>query len=109
LNVLWAGVPLITLPWETFAGRMSTSAVVALDLTSEMIALTLQEYETLAVDYATNPTKLQQVRKKLWENRLTKPLYDCQAWVTAYERNLWTAYRRAMEGKQKDHIKLNNR
>ena len=63
-DALWAGVPVITLAGESFASKVSASLLNAIGL-SELITNTEKEYEDLAVELATNPARLKEIRKKL--------------------------------------------
>ena len=87
-DALWAGVPVITLQGNHFPSRMSSSMLTALGL-PELITSTLKEYESLAVDLARNPGKLQMIRQKLMKNHLVEPLFN----TTRFTRNLEKAYK----------------
>ena len=54
----------------------------------DLIAGTLDEYEALACELATNPGRLQEIKQKLARNRDTCPLFDTPRLV----RNLDAAY-----------------
>jgi len=88
-DALWAGLPVITCPGATFAGRVAASAVAAAGL-PELIAPSLEAYERLAVDLARTPARLRELRERLEKNRATAPLFD----IAGYTRNLETAYAR---------------
>ena len=64
LNALQAGVPIITLLGKSFCARMAASALVRYDL-SELITYDELEYESLALELATNREKLKDLRKKI--------------------------------------------
>jgi predicted O-linked N-acetylglucosamine transferase (SPINDLY family) len=87
-DALWAGLPLITIPGTSFAGRVSASLLKALDL-PELIATTLVEYETLALKLARDTPALVAIRNKLSEHRKTHLPFD----TARFTRNLESAYR----------------
>jgi predicted O-linked N-acetylglucosamine transferase (SPINDLY family) len=89
---LWAGLPVLTCRGETFAGRIGASVLTAIGL-PELVAGSHAEYETLAFELATEPDKLDTVRRKLREHRLTCPLFDS----SRFARNLEDAYTRMWE------------
>lgn len=91
-DALWSGVPVLTLLGKHFASRVSASLLKAAGL-SELITHSLEEYENLAVRLARNPGELGRIRKKLWENRLTMPLFDTRR----YAENLERAYEKMWE------------
>jgi predicted O-linked N-acetylglucosamine transferase (SPINDLY family) len=74
-DALWAGLPVLTCAGEAFAGRVAASLFSAIHL-PELITSTQEEYEALAIQLATNPERLRQIRQKLKDNRLTAPLFD---------------------------------
>ena len=86
-DALWAGLPVLTRIGETFAGRVAASILNAVGL-PELIVETPQAYESLAVELATHPEKLIEIRKRLTENLSTKSLFDTQR----YTRNIEAAY-----------------
>jgi protein O-GlcNAc transferase len=102
-DALWTGLPLLTQIGETFAGRVAASLLNAMGL-PELITLTQQEYEELAIELAASPAKLSDTKNKLLRNRLTKPLFDTQT----FARHIETAYiamvDRNKAGQSPDHI-----
>ncbi len=96
-DALWAGLPVLTQIGETFAGRVAASLLHAAGLT-DLITSTQQEYEELAIEFATNPAKLVTIRQKLLENRLTKPLFNTQLFTRHIERAYEVMYARYQAG-----------
>jgi predicted O-linked N-acetylglucosamine transferase (SPINDLY family) len=86
-DALWAGLPVLTLAGETFAGRVAASLLHAIGL-PELIAHSQQDYEALAIDLGTYPDRMRQIREKLARNRLSTPLFD----TPRFARNLEAAY-----------------
>lgn len=104
-DALWAGLPVLTCLGATFVGRVAASVLNAIGL-PELIVETLDDYERLAVELATRPDRLAEIRGKLAANRLTTPLFD----TTRFTRNIEAAYT-AMHGRHKvglapDHIAI---
>ena len=87
-DALWVGVPVVTLLGRHFASRVAGSLLRAVGL-PELVANSLGEYETMALDLALNIGKLKFIRDKLAKNRTTYPLFDTQKFV----KNLEKAYR----------------
>ena len=87
-DVLWAGLPLLTLRGQSFAGRMAASLLNAIGL-PELVTATQQDYEALAIALAREPERLTAIRRRLAENRLSWPLFD----LTRFARHLESAYR----------------
>ncbi len=92
-DALWAGLPVLTLLGQTFAGRVAASLLNAIGL-PELITRTAEEFEALAIELATNPVKLAGIKQKLADNRLTTPLFDCQGFTRDLECLFAEMYRR---------------
>jgi len=86
VDALWAEVPVITCPGDTFTSRVSASLLTTAGLT-ELIASDLTQYEQMALQFAHHPDQLRHVRQKLQSARETSPLFD----TTRLVRNLETA------------------
>jgi predicted O-linked N-acetylglucosamine transferase (SPINDLY family) len=74
-DALWAGLPVLTLMGNSFAGRVASSLLNSIGL-PEMITLNQQEYESKAIELASTPQILHKVKEKLAEHRLSTPLFD---------------------------------
>jgi predicted O-linked N-acetylglucosamine transferase (SPINDLY family) len=92
VDSLKSGVPIITLTGKTFASRVAASLLSAIQL-SELITHTVKEYESLAIELATNPNKLSDVKKRLICNRFSAPLFD----TLLFTQDLESVYVKMME------------
>jgi predicted O-linked N-acetylglucosamine transferase (SPINDLY family) len=101
LDALWAGVPLLTYPGESFASRVGASLLRTAGL-PELIAGTPAQYEEKALELAADAARLGQLRQKL-AMRGT-PLFD----TAQYTGNLEAVYRAIHErhrlGLPPDHV-----
>jgi protein O-GlcNAc transferase len=86
-DALWAGVPLLTCLGTTFPGRVAASLLHAIGL-SELVTNNLEDYETLALKLAGDPSMHRRLRGALALNRLTTPLFDTER----FTRHIETAY-----------------
>lgn len=86
-DALWAGLPLVTMLGETFAGRVAASLLNAINL-SDLVTETPQAYEDLAFELATNPERLAAIKAKLVAEKATSPLFDTQS----FARNIEALY-----------------
>jgi predicted O-linked N-acetylglucosamine transferase (SPINDLY family) len=92
-DALWAGLPVLTCTGEAFSSRMAASLLDAIEL-PELVTATYEEYEALAIDLATDPNRLRQIKRRLEINCLTTPLFNTDlstrhiedAYVKIYER-----------------------
>ena len=91
-DALWAGLPVLTTPGNTFAGRVAASLLKAIGL-PEMIAPSLEAYEAMALQLARDANALAGIRAKLQRNRDTHALFD----TARFTRNLEAAYARLYE------------
>ena len=91
-DALWAGLPVLTCMGVSFAGRVAASLLKAIQL-PELITTTQEDYESLAVELATHPDRLRQIRHMLETNRLTTPLFDTRL----FTRHIEDAYTQMVE------------
>lgn len=105
-DVLWAGVPMITLPLEKMATRVAGSLCLATGLGHEMIVNSLEEYEEKSVSLALNKPKLQALTKELRASRLTCPLFDTMRWVKNLERSYFKMWNLHCSGQKPQHFKV---
>ena len=104
-DALWTGLPVLTQPGETFAGRVAASLLTAIGL-SELIAETEEKFERRAIELATNPAQLASVTATLAQNRLARPLFNTPLYVGHLERAYATMVSRHQDGLGPDHIDL---
>lgn len=105
-DVLWAGLPMITLPLQKMATRVAGSLCLATGVGEEMIVNSLKEYEERAVFLAMNPSKLQALTNRLKAVRMTCPLFDTSRWVRNLDRaylRMWHLY---CSGSHPQHFKV---
>jgi predicted O-linked N-acetylglucosamine transferase (SPINDLY family) len=84
---LWAGLPVLTRIGDTFPGRVGASLLSAIGL-PELITTTPGAYEARAVELATCPDQLSDLKAKLEASRLTTPLFD----TMRFTRHIEAAY-----------------
>ncbi|HEX5209589.1 MAG TPA: tetratricopeptide repeat protein [Steroidobacteraceae bacterium] len=104
-DALWAGLPVLTCTGESFASRVGASLLQAVGL-PELIASTPEQYEGLAVELASNPKLMADIRAKLAGDLRTTRLFN----TAAFARHLETAYERMYErhhaGLAPEHIHI---
>ncbi|PRQ41628.1 putative protein O-GlcNAc transferase [Rosa chinensis] len=105
-DVLWAGLPMVTLPLEKMATRVAGSLCLATGLGEEMIVSSMKEYEEKAVSLALNPSKLQALTNKLKAVRMTCPLFDTTRWVRNLERAYFKMWNLHCSGQRPQHFKV---
>lgn len=84
MDVLWAGVPMVTLLGDRFASRVGASLLAAAGL-PECIARCPAEYLQICVDLCFQPGRLQALRQRLAANRSTAPLFDMKQFTRDLE------------------------
>jgi predicted O-linked N-acetylglucosamine transferase (SPINDLY family) len=104
-DALWAGVPVLTRAGEAFAGRVAASLLTVLGL-SELVTLSEQEFEERAIELATNPGKLADIRQKLRDNRLSSGLFNGAAFARHIEAAYTAIHRRHQTGQPPAHLTL---
>ena len=102
-DALWAGVPILTQIGEAFAGRVAASLLNAIGL-PELVAHAQAEYETMAIELATNRERLAVLKTRLAENILSKPLFDTASFTRHLECAYEAIYERHQKGLPPDHV-----
>ncbi|XP_061366367.1 probable UDP-N-acetylglucosamine--peptide N-acetylglucosaminyltransferase SEC [Gastrolobium bilobum] len=105
-DILWAGLPMVTLPLEKMATRVAGSLCLATGLGEEMIVSSMKEYEDKAVSLALNRAKLQALTNKLKAVRMTCPLFDTARWVRNLERGYFKMWNLHCSGQRPQHFKV---
>jgi protein O-GlcNAc transferase len=103
VDALWAGLPVLTKLGYSFAARVAGSLLSAVGM-EDLITNTEQEYEDLALELASDPDKLNQLRQKLDTNRLTTPLFDTEQFTKYLENGYQQAYQIYSKGDNTDNI-----
>ena len=94
---LWAGLPVLTLMGQSFASRVASSLLQAIEL-PELICHTHAEYEAKAIELALNPQKLAYLKKKLANNQKTTPLFNGFQITRNIELAYTSVYQRYQKG-----------
>ncbi|HEY3300351.1 MAG TPA: tetratricopeptide repeat protein [Methylophilaceae bacterium] len=93
-DALWMGLPVLTCQGETFAGRVATSLLNAVNL-PELVTLNIEDYEARALQIATNPQALNTIKDKLVRTKHTAPLFDTNLFahnLEAIYQEMWRIY-----------------
>ena len=102
-DALWTGLPVLTLVGKSFAARVAASLLHAVGL-PDMVAKTQEEYEDLAIELATHPEKLQEIKSRLKHNLLTAPLFDTPLFTQNLESAYMEIYKRHQQGTVLENI-----
>jgi predicted O-linked N-acetylglucosamine transferase (SPINDLY family) len=96
-DALWAGLPVLTCPGESFASRMAGSLLSTLGL-RELIAGSLEDYEALALRLARDPERLAGLKHALASACETSALFDTDRFRRNLEKAYTTMWRRCQDG-----------
>lgn len=102
-DALWAGLPVLTCMGKSFASRVAGSLLTAIEL-PELITHTQVDYEAKAIELATNPAMLQELKSKLEKNRLTTPLFNSKLFAKHIEASYEAMYERSQAGLPPENI-----
>lgn len=91
-DALWCGVPLLTLTGETFAGRVGTSLVNAVNL-HELAVSSMDAYRDAIEELATDRARLAHYKAHLERDRYDLPLFETQRFTREFEAMLESATR----------------
>lgn len=95
-DALWAGVPVVTQPGDTFSGRVGASLLLACGL-PELVAEDAASYEAIALRLARDQWAHAALKAKLERNRSSCALFD----MPRFTRHLEAAYATMYEHHQR--------
>ena len=97
-DALWAGVPVVALRGRSFAARVSSSVLSAAGF-PELIAASLESYESLIMALCSEPTRLQALRARVSSGVRNSPLFDTAGFTRALEQGylqMWSRYQQGL-------------
>jgi len=106
-DALWANLPVLTCAGSTFAGRVASSLIKAVGM-PDFVVQDLAAYETLAVEYGTNPLKQKEANRRLEANRKIMPLFDTQLFTRHIEFAYTEMHERSLRGLQPADINVSS-
>jgi len=106
-DALWAGLPVLTCMGESFASRVASSLLNAIEL-PELITNTQADYEAKAIELGNNPAKLKAIKDRLERNRLTTALFDTPRFTKHIEAAFMKMYERYHADLPPDHIYIDD-
>lgn len=96
-DALWAGLPVLTTPGQSFASRVASSLVSSAGL-PELSVPDLPAYETMAIDLARQPERLSALKSHLAASRSHCRLFDLNHYRCSLESAYFTMHERARKG-----------
>lgn len=104
-DALWAGLPVLTMPGRQFVARVAASLVRAAGL-PELAAASEAQYEAIALDLATDPERMKQVREHLAQGRTSAPLFRTADYTRRLESAYATMHERRLSDLPPDHFDI---
>jgi protein O-GlcNAc transferase len=102
-DALWAGIPLVTCPGETFVSTVAASVLKAAEL-PELVASSLEEYESIALALAREPQRLAALKVRLGRNREHCALFDSGRYTRDLEALYERMFERCQQGLGAEHL-----
>ena len=96
-EALWCGVPVVTIEGETFAQRVASSLLRAVEL-SELVCGDVDAYSALAISLARDPVRRRAQRSHLEAQRTASPLFDGASFARDIEALYGRMWDRAAAG-----------
>ncbi len=96
-EALWMGVPVVTLLGDSYLRRMTASYLIPLGL-DDLVARSPEDYVEIAVRFAGDAVRRQELRRTLRQRLLASPLMDGPAYARSVEamlRDLWRRWTEA--------------
>jgi predicted O-linked N-acetylglucosamine transferase (SPINDLY family) len=102
-EALWSGLPLLTLQGKSFASRVASSLLKAMDL-PELICQSQDEYKSKAIFLAKNPAEISELKRKISQNKYSSPLFNTKLMTQNLEAAYTKMYQAYLEGRNLDHM-----
>ena len=102
-DALWAGLPVLTLKGQSFAARVASSLLCAIDL-GELVTVSTQSYVEKAVYLAHQPGELARLKSKLNAHKLNSTLFDTRRFANDLEMAYKIMMSRYLSKAKLDHI-----
>ena len=96
-EALWAGLPVLTCAGEAFASRVAASVLASAGL-PELITTSLEAYEALAIEIASDGGNMASLKQKLGACRRESPLFDTVRFARNIEKAYMEIYERLQAG-----------
>lgn len=105
LDVLWAGVPLLSAPGIAPGGRLGATLSRAIGM-PELVCVDLESYVARAIALAQDSAARRALRGKLLEQRTVAPLFDTDLFTRNLERGIAAAWDNHLAGQPPRMIDL---
>ena len=102
-DALWMGLPVLTYPGRSFASRVASSLLNALDI-PELIKNSKEEYEQTAIELGKNKNELLKIKNKIEVNKFSKPLFNPKLFTKDLETAFEKIHLRHLDGLEPDHL-----
>ncbi len=102
-DMIWAGLPVLTLRGKSFASRVSESLLNAIGL-GELAAADETAFCDMAAAMARAPRKIAELKERLDENRFSAPLFNGRRITAHLERAYLMMAERARAGLPPEHF-----
>jgi predicted O-linked N-acetylglucosamine transferase (SPINDLY family) len=96
-------VPVLTMAGESFASRVASSILSAVEL-PELITYSTLEYEKKAIELEKDYSKLEKIKEKLQNNKNNMRLFDTPNFTRSLERAYFEIHSRSKKGLPLEHI-----
>jgi predicted O-linked N-acetylglucosamine transferase (SPINDLY family) len=104
-DVLWMGVPVLTILGKSFPARIASSVLTSFGM-PELIVNNLNEYKLTAKRIAQNESEFLQIKNKVASLISASQLFDSETTTRNIEKAYLEIYQRYLNGQVPDHIKL---
>jgi predicted O-linked N-acetylglucosamine transferase (SPINDLY family) len=104
-DALWAGIPVLTCLGDTFVSRVAASILDAANL-NELIASSLADYESKAIELASNKRELLRLRDRTQALQQNSTLFDTPAFTQQLEVGYTAMWQNYIEHNEVKHIDL---
>jgi predicted O-linked N-acetylglucosamine transferase (SPINDLY family) len=102
-DALWSGLPILTCLGKNFQGRVAASLLNSVGL-SNLITKSLDEYERLAIQFASKEKNIIDIKNKLYNNLKSSSLFNTEIFTSNMEKAYKEIYERYKSNLKPDNI-----
>jgi hypothetical protein len=102
-DALFAGVPIVTLPWESMASRVATSLSLAAGTGPALISRNFEDYYSVALAaVGGGRARLEKLRGSL--SVMSSPAFDSRRWGRSYVQGLKMMWDHNLQASHRSHM-----
>ena len=89
---LTTGLPILTMPGQTFSSRLTASVLNSIGLKDELIASNEKDYEAKALKLSESRSNTRELRKRIMSLKKTEPYFSSENYCRNFEDEIYKIF-----------------